>query len=159
MAEWRKRENPKYRMSNAERMRLKYAPRCTVAFIECRYCGQLSTVRSSRAKKCRRAECVRAFNAERMRTKYAEHVKAHQAKRRATERESAETIQRRDIYGRDGWTCGICSEPVDQNVRYPDPMSASLDHVVPISLGGNHVAANLRCAHLICNMRRGNRAA
>lgn len=63
------------------------------------------------------------------------------------------------IFDRDGWHCGICSDPVDKQLRYPDPMSASLDHVVPISLGGDHVASNLQCAHLRCNMLKSNRYA
>jgi 5-methylcytosine-specific restriction endonuclease McrA len=38
-------------------------------------------------------------------------------------------------------------------------MSATLDHVVPISVGGEHTRENVRCAHLRCNARRGNRVA
>jgi 5-methylcytosine-specific restriction endonuclease McrA len=30
-------------------------------------------------------------------------------------------------------------------------MSASLDHIVPVSLGGAHVPGNVQLAHLICN--------
>lgn len=70
-----------------------------------------------------------------------------------------ESIVANDIFERDGWVCGICDEPVDSTLRWPDPNSASLDHVEPLSLGGHHVAANVRCAHLTCNIRRGNRVA
>jgi hypothetical protein len=59
------------------------------------------------------------------------------------------------IFRRDGWICGICGEAVDQNLRWPDPMSASLDHIVPLSLGGHHVALNLQCSHLACNVAKG----
>jgi 5-methylcytosine-specific restriction endonuclease McrA len=31
----------------------------------------------------------------------------------------------------------------------------SLDHLVPVSKGGAHIATNLRLAHLQCNIRRG----
>ncbi|WP_423797180.1 HNH endonuclease [Mycobacteroides abscessus] len=36
-------------------------------------------------------------------------------------------------------------------------MSASLDHVVPMSLGGDHLSTNVQCAHLKCNMDKGAR--
>lgn len=63
------------------------------------------------------------------------------------------------IFDRDGWACGICELPVDPELRHPDRMSASLDHVQPLSLGGTHTRDNVRCSHLTCNIRRGNRAA
>lgn len=60
-----------------------------------------------------------------------------------------EPIRRRRVYDRDGWCCGIiCRQPVDPALRYPDPMSASLDHVVPLSRGGPHTYANVQLAHL-----------
>lgn len=62
-----------------------------------------------------------------------------------------------EVFERDGWVCGICSLPVEQDVKWPDPMSPSLDHVVPLSRGGDHTKANTRCSHLICNVRLGNR--
>lgn len=33
-------------------------------------------------------------------------------------------------------------------------MSASLDHVVPLSKGGDHTRSNSVVAHLICNIRK-----
>lgn len=68
-------------------------------------------------------------------------------------------VERLAIFERDGWACWLCLEQVNPQLRYPDPMSASLDHVVPISLNGPHTEENARCAHLLCNARRGNRAA
>lgn len=62
-----------------------------------------------------------------------------------------------DVFNRDGWVCGICSEPVSADAVYPDPLSASLDHVVPLSLGGAHSLENVQLAHLSCNVRKGAR--
>lgn len=28
--------------------------------------------------------------------------------------------------------CGICGLPVDMSLKYPDPMSKSIDHIIPI---------------------------
>lgn len=60
------------------------------------------------------------------------------------------------ICERDGWKCGICGEPVDDNLRHPDPMCASLDHILPLSAGGTDDLSNLRLTHLLCNVRRRN---
>lgn len=59
------------------------------------------------------------------------------------------------VYDRDSWICGLCSLPVDSSLSYPDPMSASLDHVLPLSRGGHHTYENTQLAHLSCNVRKG----
>lgn len=61
-----------------------------------------------------------------------------------------------DLIARDGNTCGICGEPIE-GTRYPHPMSASIDHIIPISRGGTHTLTNARPTHLRCNIARGNR--
>lgn len=58
-------------------------------------------------------------------------------------------IDREAIFERDGWLCGICGEQVERH-------HASLDHIVPISLGGAHEPSNVRLAHSLCNSRRGD---
>ena len=68
-----------------------------------------------------------------------------------------EPISRAVVYERDGWTCGICLEPVDPALRGPNPMSASLDHVKPLSRGGDHLYSNVQCAHFLCNSLKGAR--
>lgn len=64
-----------------------------------------------------------------------------------------------EVFERDNWTCGICDEPVDQDIKWPDPRSVSLDHIVPLALGGAHSRANTQCSHLTCNVRKGAQAA
>lgn len=60
----------------------------------------------------------------------------------------------RYVYDRDGWTCGLCRLPVDPGLAWPHPMSASVDHILPLSRGGSHTLANAQCAHLSCNSRK-----
>lgn len=58
---------------------------------------------------------------------------------------------------RDRWVCGICNQPVESRQYRPDDIwSPTVDHVVPISLGGSDEPENLRLAHMICNSVRGN---
>jgi 5-methylcytosine-specific restriction endonuclease McrA len=70
---------------------------------------------------------------------------------------SYEFVRRDDIYERDSWNCGICGEPVDQEAVWPHPLSPSLDHIVPLALGGDHSYANTQCSHLRCNQAKQHR--
>lgn len=73
------------------------------------------------------------------------------------EYEGTERVDPHTIYDAAGWVCGICGNPITKNLPYPDPMSASLDHVIPITRGGGHVKENLQASHLICNIQKGAR--
>ena len=53
--------------------------------------------------------------------------------------------------------CALCGESIDPGVEFPDPMSKSVDHIHPLSLGGSHEQSNLQWAHLRCNQRKGAR--
>lgn len=63
---------------------------------------------------------------------------------------------RNKVYLRDEGICQLCNEYVYLNVKYPDPMSPSLDHKIPISKGGTNALYNLQLTHLSCNIKRGN---
>jgi hypothetical protein len=97
---------------------------------------------------------VRGRYCERCRRKAETESKADtNARRRARIKGSVKIskVKRARVYERDQWTCGICHEAVDQTLRFPHPMSATLDHVVPLARLGAHDEANLQLAHLICN--------
>lgn len=61
------------------------------------------------------------------------------------------------VFERDGWICGICNDPIDPAVPWPDDRSKSLDHIVPMSKGGGHVWSNVQAAHLGCNVDKADR--
>lgn len=79
------------------------------------------------------------------------------ARRVARYGSDSESFARTDIFERDGWICGLCNEEIDQWLGWPDPMSASLDHIVPLSQGGAHSRANTQATHLRCNIAKGAR--
>lgn len=63
------------------------------------------------------------------------------------------------VLERDGWRCGICENAIPKSRQWPDKLSASLDHIIPLALGGDHTYANMTAAHLGCNMAKGSRVA
>ncbi len=62
------------------------------------------------------------------------------------------------IGDRDNWHCGICGGSVDKQKRHPDPLAASIDHIVPVSRGGGDDLTNLQLSHFRCNWKKGGRA-
>ncbi len=66
----------------------------------------------------------------------------------------AERFDYREVFERDGWICGICGDPVDPSLAWPDPMSVSLDHVIPVTKGGKHSRENAQCSHFRCNAQK-----
>lgn len=65
-----------------------------------------------------------------------------------------EPVDRLRVMERDNWVCGICYDPIDPNAQYPDLLSPSLDHVLPLSRGGAHTYANTQASHLGCNLMK-----
>ena len=70
----------------------------------------------------------------------------------------------RELRERDGDVCQLC-DGVEGPVkfgRHPsrtvrDPLTVSLDHILPRSRGGTHDVWNLQIAHFVCNARKGAR--
>lgn len=50
--------------------------------------------------------------------------------------------------------CGICGQPVDKTLKYPDPMSPTVDHIIPCARGGSDELDNLQLAHRYCNRNK-----
>jgi len=64
---------------------------------------------------------------------------------------------KRKIYFRDSGLCGVCQEPILLSDVYPHPRSLSIDHIVPLSKGGNHAQYNLQITHFICNINKSDK--
>ena len=52
--------------------------------------------------------------------------------------------------------CGICGENIDSTIKPKDKYSLTVDHIIPVSKGGNHILDNLQLAHMICNAYKSN---
>lgn len=54
--------------------------------------------------------------------------------------------------------CGICGKPVDFSYKAPHPLSPTVDHIIPVSLGGHPSDPdNLQLAHRCCNREKSNK--
>ena len=62
------------------------------------------------------------------------------------------------IFERDGWRCHLCKKLVRRDVSRLHPEGATIDHLVPTSLGGDDEPANVATAHWKCNRHKKNRA-
>ena len=58
---------------------------------------------------------------------------------------------------RDGNICHICNTEIDLSLARNSRFGATIDHIVPLSKGGLDVLENLKLAHWICNIKKGNR--
>jgi len=87
-------------------------------------------------------------------------IAAHIAKRRAIAAKAplVENVRVERLAERDKNTCHLCGERVDLSIRFPDKQSPTVDHLVPIGLGGEHTYANTSLAHLGCNLAKGTKA-
>lgn len=55
---------------------------------------------------------------------------------------------------RDGWSCHLCTEPVDKTLPGTAAQGPTVDHLVPLSKGGTDEFDNVALAHRACNIRR-----
>lgn len=91
----------------------------------------------------------------RWRAENPDAVRSQCALRRARRNQATtEKFSVEEIFDRDGWICHLCGEGIDRTITYPDPMSRSLDHIVPLARGGAHSRDNCAASHLLCNMRK-----
>ena len=73
------------------------------------------------------------------------------ARRRALKRgATVDPVSRAVVFERDRGICHLCGKRVD-------PKDWHLDHIVPLSQGGEHSYKNVAVSHPTCNMRKHNK--
>jgi 5-methylcytosine-specific restriction endonuclease McrA len=129
----------------------------------CRQCdAPIPESSSIRARFCSGRTCLQRFNIRRWseanRDRVQELGRAGAQRRRARLAEViVESFSHREIFERDRWVCQLCRGPVIATIKHPDPMSPSLDHIIPLAKYGNHTRANVQLAHLLCNLRKADK--
>ena len=95
---------------------------------------------------------------ENNRERWTELATRGNRKYRASKRGAlSEAYTKSEILARDGNKCGLCGKKINPRHAYPHPMSASIDHIVPLSDGGTDLRSNVQSSHLVCNVSKGKR--
>lgn len=123
----RKRREPK------ERKRIWFAGNCI-------QCGEPFVFNQPHNRTCSSRCCARY------------HADLRKYRKRAA---TVEEVWRPKVYERDGWCCRLCGEPVEREAVAPHPLAPTIDHIVPLALGGEHSYANVQLAHFRCNWQKG----
>jgi len=84
------------------------------------------------------------------RLKNPDKMRMDKARRRArlTGARVQKYIQKKNIWNWASRDCGICKKPIDGEYH--------LDHIIPLSKGGEHSEGNLQLAHPFCNQSKFN---
>lgn len=77
--------------------------------------------------------------------KHPDKVRLYRSQRRALTKGK---IVLEDIINWQSRICGICIEPITGSYH--------IDHIIPVSKGGEHVTGNLQLAHPYCNQSKFN---
>lgn len=84
-----------------------------------------------------------------------EKAKIHRRKRKALKRGVYhEPYTDAQIFNRDNWICGICGQKINKRLKWPNPRSKSIDHIIPMIKGGSDSPINLQASHLRCNLSK-----
>ena len=62
-----------------------------------------------------------------------------------------EWVNRRKVFERDKYRCGLCGCKTDPQAEPCSPRYPTLDHILPMALGGGHTYSNVQCACFECN--------
>jgi hypothetical protein len=111
----------------------------------CNWCGVLFTRRQdtiARVAQCCGQRCSQA--AARKRRK---------AQRKSRQR-GGHQIGLAALCRRDGWRCHLCGRRVRSTMDFNHDLAPSIDHLIPLSAGGQHRWENVALAHRCCNYER-----
>jgi 5-methylcytosine-specific restriction endonuclease McrA len=123
----------------------------------CFNCG--SDVAPRHRTTCGSPECKRLLYRRAQASKPEWYVAS---RRRARVRRRAKRTVATDRYDpiaiatRDRWRCALCGGRIRRGLGYNHPDALTMDHIVPLSKGGEDVASNVQAAHRHCNTLKGN---
>lgn len=118
---------------------------------KCKWCGkEFTPIYKSKHYSC----CCE----EHALLKQKEGKKIQKRNRKAKRRKAyVAPIGLRTVFRRDKGICQLCGKPVSPNTHWPNRMCASLDHIIPLALGGTHEPKNVQLAHHACNSAKGTK--
>lgn len=126
---------------------------------DCAICGNEYETSQHKSTVCS-AACLNVVRSTTKKPEEEKRLKKQSSwQRRRARKSCAPVVEKVDLLAiceRDLWTCWLCGGAAPRELRGKnDPMAPTADHVIPLARGGNHTAANLKCAHLSCNLSKG----
>lgn len=82
------------------------------------------------------------------------HAAEHRRKARKRQAFVA-NVYRKKIFERDGYRCHLCGKKTKKDQVVPHPKAPTIDHVIPLAVGGTHEPSNCRTACFLCNATKG----
>ncbi len=83
-------------------------------------------------------------------------LRTYSSNRRARVMEAfVERVDHTVLFERDNYTCQQCGIICDKDSVWPADNFPSLDHIIPLSKGGEHSYKNTQCLCLGCNLTKG----
>lgn len=154
-----------YDMANSLGIRLKgtRARRSMIQVVECAWCSTLITIHGQGLGAFKRdgsalcsSECRRNQDRVKSTKRKMQETLRKGNSRRSRLRAAAiiEAINVEELAQRDRRRCHVCGLHVDMAIRDRGPESPTIDHIIPLSQGGDHSWANVALAHKSCNSRR-----
>jgi 5-methylcytosine-specific restriction endonuclease McrA len=164
LPEGKARCRPCRRANPQHASRKRGAPRLAITAV-CAVCGEdfhpirlgnrRSGITTVCGQSCEQARRTGEFRPELKTMTAAEKDRAKVRRRRALIRENfVESVNRMVVFERDGWICHWCGKPVDPALSGRASMGPTIDHLVPLTEGGEHSYANVALAHHCCNSQR-----
>jgi len=85
------------------------------------------------------------------------HRKANSKRRAQKAKVVYEIFDAIEVFERDGYRCQHCGKKTRPDYKNPyHPLYPNLDHIKPLSKGGQHSKKNTQCLCHQCNMAKGN---
>lgn len=138
----------------AVRPRPKPVKASRLRIIDCAECGRICCVHGAGLSTRRFCGERCADRAARRMRRQKERATGMRHKGRVRRDAVVETFTTREIAERDGWRCHICGKKVPDRPYKAKALDPTLDHLVPVSAGGDHTRANVALAHNRCNYER-----
>lgn len=118
---------------------------------ECKSCGS-RFIKEKRRSWDRCPSCIERRAAE-YRRQWSRKRKA--LERAASRRCRAHSFDPDDVFRRDHWICQHCGCKTRPDYHYNHGKYPNLDHIIPLSRGGEHSVSNTQCLCRTCNMAKG----
>lgn len=103
------------------------------------------------------SQARRKFNAQMAAANAARNSYLARARSRGVPDATADLVDVESLKAESGGFCALCGIELDWDEVWPSDFYPTIDHILPISRGGQHVRENLQWTHWACNLRKSDK--